>query len=151
MDILKQALLTVLMCGVVSLQPAYAQLPQVENQERREHSFHKIFDQLKLSEEQKKLLEVNKEKQREQMMASLPRMKAQKEALHQELMKPRLDMNKINTIQKQLKKNMVQMADNRLNSILEVRKILTPEQFSQFLNLMKERRKNKGLNKDESM
>lgn len=141
--------------GFMALPMVYAQEKSPMKQEGKEKGFHKIFDQLDLSEDQKKQLGTNKEQQREKMKAVFEQMKSQKDALKQELMKSQLDMNRINAVQSQLKTNMGQMADNRLNSILEVRKVLTPEQFSKFLALMEEHRsqwkskRDKGADHDE--
>ena len=108
--------------------------------ERVEKQRHKIYDQLQLTEEQKKQLEANKEKQRTQMKASFEQMKSFREAMRQELMKSNLDMNKVNGIHVQIKNLHSQMADQRLDSVLEVRKILTPEQFARFHSFMREHR-----------
>ena len=146
MKTINKLLLTVLMCSVMSMPFARA-----EEHQDRDHHFKgkgraKIFDQLNLTEDQKKQLEANKKAQREGMKSSFEQMKALRQELKQELMKPELDMNKINSINTQLKGIQSQMADNRINSILEVRKILTPEQFSQFLSKMEERHE-KWMNK----
>ena len=110
----------------------------------REHEGHKrsgkkgeeIYSQLNLSNEQKKALEKNKSQNGETRKAFFKQLHSYKEALNGELMKPELNMDKINEIQSQLKAFQAQMADNRLNAILEVRKILTPEQFVKFISLM---------------
>ena len=97
------------------------------------HKWHEeIYAQLNLTDDQKKQLEDNKQKNREQKKVLFGRMKSSREALRQEFMKPDLDMNKVNAIQAQIKTLLAQMSDNRLNSVLTVRKILTPEQFKKF-------------------
>jgi Spy/CpxP family protein refolding chaperone len=63
-------------------------------------------------------------------------MKMDKEELKEELMKPQLDMPKIYGLHRQIKVLLSQMEDVKLSSILAVRSILTPEQFSKFVNLM---------------
>lgn len=95
----------------------------------------KIWDQLNLTPEQKKQLEDNKAKNKEVMKAIFETIKSLRESLKAELMKPELDMNKISAIQSQIKPLQNQMTDNRLNSILEVRKIMTREQFAKFIEL----------------
>ncbi len=138
MKFIKKAILTMFLSGFIALPLVHAE--EVVKQEVKEKGFHKFFAQLNLTEDQKKQLSENKKQKRENMKVLFGQMKSQKAALKQELMKPSLDMAKINEIQSQMKANMAQMADNRLNSILEVRKVLTPEQFSKFLSLMEERR-----------
>ena len=95
-----------------------------------------IYTQLSLTDEQKKQLEDNKQKNREKRKALFEKMRSYKDALNKELMKSNLDVNKINVIQAQFKVLQSQMTDERLNSILEVRRILTPEQFAKFVLLM---------------
>lgn len=98
----------------------------------------KFFHHLNLTEEQKKQLEGNWQKEREAMKIIFEQIKSNREALDQELAKLTPDMNKINDLQSQWKTLQSQMADNRLNSTLEVKKILTPEQFTKFFDLKKE-------------
>ena len=100
--------------------------------EWRKEKGQEIFAQLNLTEEQKQQLKKNRSNHREKMKASFEQMRSYKQALRQELMKAELDMGKINQIQSQTKALQGQMADERLESILEVRKVLTPEQFAQF-------------------
>ena len=111
--------------------------------QRMEKKVQEIYDQLNLTDEQKKQLESNKLKNKDSRKSGFENMRSLKETLNQELMKPDLDMNKINEIQAQMKSYQSQMGDERLNSILEVRKILTPEQFSKFLTLMEKNRHDK--------
>ena len=104
-----------------------------------------IYNQLDLTEDQRKLLEDNKSQSREQMKTSFGKKRSLRESLRQELMKPNLDMNKINDLQSQLKTNHSEMTDHRLNSILEVRKILSPEQFAKFLSLLEDYKRERFL------
>jgi len=95
-----------------------------------------IFSQLNLTDEQKKQLEDNKKQHRTKMEAARKQLKLEKQAIQHELMKPQLDLGKINEIHAQIKSLQNQMEDIKLNSILEVRSILTSDQFTQFVNLM---------------
>ena len=95
-----------------------------------------IYSQLNLTDDQKKQLEANKQQHRAKMESARREIKADKEMLKEELMKPQLDMLKINAVHGQIKALQNQMEDGKLNSILAVRVILTPEQFSKFVNLM---------------
>lgn len=147
---IKLGLLSLLMSGVLCVPALYAQEetppgPGPEAGAMHHHKGAGLLKQLNLTEDQKKQLEANKEKRKEEMKTWFTQMKSQREALRQELMKKDLDMAKINGIQSQIKTLQNQMADNHLNSILEVRKILTPEQFSKFLSIMEQRPKMKGL------
>lgn len=122
-----------LLCAALII-PAYAQ-------EKRPEHFKKIFDQLNLNDKQKQAMEANKTAHRGRMKQNFEKIKTLREGLSAELMKPVLDMGKINTLQKQFKVFQAQLADDRLNSILEVRKILTPDQFAKFISLVKEHEK----------
>ena len=106
--------------------------------------FQEVYSQLNLSDDQKKQLQNNRQQNKDKRKAMFEKMRATKEAFDQELMKPDLDMNKINEIQLQFKASQSQMIDDRLNSILEVRKIMTPEQFSKFISLMKKHKHEEG-------
>lgn len=106
-----------------------------EKGKKMDEKHQKMWDQLNLTPEQKKQLEDNKAKNREGMKATFEKMESYRESLKAELMKPELDMNKINDIQSQIKLLESQMTDSRLNSILEVRKIMTREQFEKFIEL----------------
>ncbi len=108
--------------------------------EKREKKVQEIYAQLNLTDGQKKKLEENKAKHHEQKESAFKKIRSLREVLKQELMKPALDMNKINEIQAQIKAFQAQMVDNRLNSILEVRGILTAEQFAKFTALMEKRK-----------
>ena len=137
----KILMLTMVLGGLIAIPSVFAQEEQGPEHAMKHKGEHgELFKQLNLTEDQKKQLKANKEKQKEQMKAAFTQMKAQKDAMHQELMKKDLDMAKINAIQSQIKAFQAQMVDNHLNSILEVRKILTPEQFSKFISLMEERK-----------
>jgi len=95
-----------------------------------------IFNQLNLTDDQKKQLETNKQQHRAKMETSRQEMKTYREALKDELMKPQLDMAKVSQIHGQLKTLQAQMEDDKLASILAVRAILTPEQYLKFIGLM---------------
>ena len=107
-----------------------------DNYRKPDERRQKIWDELNLTPEQKKQLEENKTKNREGMKATFEKMKFCRESLKEELMKPALDMDKINSIQLQIKTLEGRMTDDRLNSILDVRKILTREQFEKFIELI---------------
>jgi Spy/CpxP family protein refolding chaperone len=93
---------------------------------------------LNLNDDQKKQLDGLKTKQKEDKKALLEQIKANREALMNEIVKAAPDMNKVNDLQTQLKNIQAQKADAQLNSLLEIKKLMTPEQFAGFLALEKE-------------
>jgi len=123
-----------------ALSLAHAQGAFVNNgPSHKEHSgehIQEIFNQLNLTDDQKKQLESNKQDHRAKMQNAHQAMKAAREEIHAELMKTQLDMSKINAIHGQIKVLQSQMEDIKLNSILTVRSILMPDQFSKFISLM---------------
>lgn len=98
-----------------------------------------IYSNLGLTDQQKKLLEENKNRYRGQSRALYAQMRQKMNSLRQELEKSEFDIQKIYQINNELKQLQAQMVDNRLESILEVRKILPPGQFKKFEDKMNER------------
>jgi Spy/CpxP family protein refolding chaperone len=92
---------------------------------------------LNLTDDQQKQLKDNWEKQKTAMKSIFEQMKSNREAFEAEIVKATPDMSKINDIQAQLKTIQAQMVDNHLNSLLEIKKILTPEQFAGYMALEK--------------
>ncbi len=99
---------------------------------------HMMAQVLNLSEDQEKQLKDNRQKQKEAMKSIFEQMKSNRKAFDTEIVKAAPDMTKINDIQAQFKTIQSQMADNHLSSILEIKKILTPEQFAGYMALEKE-------------
>lgn len=97
--------------------------------------FQEIYSKLHLTDAQKKQLEDNKTRLRAQMKSTREQVRTNREAMQQELMKDALDMKKIHDIHNRIKALEAQMADDRLDSFLAVRTILTPQQFAEFTTL----------------
>src|SRR5438067_216193 len=103
----------VLMSGLLAVPLAYANQPGHQRsddadysqkwQEKKEEKIQKLYSQLNLTDDQKKQLEANKQKNRAARKEVFEKMKSSREALNQELMQPDLNMNKVNEIQSQLK------------------------------------------------
>ena len=97
-----------------------------------------VFKQLDLSPEQEEQLNVHRKRHREQGKEIRESIRAKRETMKEELQKQNLDMEKINKIHSELKSMHSKKADHRLEGILEVRKILTTEQFAKFMELKKD-------------
>ena len=97
-----------------------------------------VFKQLDLSPEQEKQLNAHRKGHREEGKEIHESIRAKREAMKEELQKQDLDMEKINKIHSELKSMHSKKADHRLEGILEVRKILTNEQFVKFMELRKD-------------
>jgi Spy/CpxP family protein refolding chaperone len=99
-----------------------------------------IFNQLNLTDDQKNRLEATKHQHRVRMESTRQAMKALRAALHEQLMSTQLDMARVNELHGQIKALLCQTEDDKLHSILAVRSILTPEQFTKFVELMHKRK-----------
>jgi Spy/CpxP family protein refolding chaperone len=106
---------------------------------------HLTAQVLGLTEDQQKQLKSIKQKDMETMKSVFEQIKSNREALNAEIVKAVPDMNKVNDIQTQMKVLQSQMVDNHLNSILEIKKIMTPEQFVGYMALKKERKMMKHM------
>lgn len=106
--------------------------------EKKKAQMLEIFKQLDLSPEQEGKLNAHRNKYREQRKEVRRSIKAKREEMKAELQKQDLDMERINKIHSEMKSMKSKKADNRLRGILEVRKILTTEQFVRFMKLKKD-------------
>lgn len=111
---------------------------------KRDHDMKRMQEKLNLSAEQQELMNAHKANQREQMEEFHNRTKTTRGELKAELEKEELNMDTIDQIQSELKGLQATMADHRLEGTLEVRDILTPEQFSEFMELKGKHRGWKG-------
>jgi Spy/CpxP family protein refolding chaperone len=97
----------------------------------------KFFHKLNLTDDQKKQMKDIWQKQREAKKTAFAQIKADREALTNELLQTTPDVNKINDLKSKLEVLGAQMLDNRINSDLAVKKILTAEQFAEYLEFQK--------------
>ena len=120
-------------CTSLSLAQAMEESPSKIHGDK---PIEEIYRQLNLTDDQKRQLQANKQQLQAKMQMARGEMRNYKEALRTELMKPQLAMTKIYVIHGQIKALQAQMEDDKLNSILAVRNILTADQFAKFVNLM---------------
>jgi Spy/CpxP family protein refolding chaperone len=123
---------------------------QHKGKRHQEMDFSKIGKDLNLSPEQENKLKENREAHRGQMKSLYTQIKAKREEIRTELEKEQFDENKIRQIHTELKGLRSQAEDMRLNAILEVRKILTAEQFAKFSELRKQFKKDRWEKGNES-
>lgn len=112
-----------------------------------EEKVNQMYDKLDLSEEQRQALKEHKQGHREEMKSLKSEIQAKREALQAEMQKGDFSADKVKAINDELKTLQNKMSDQRLEGILEVREILTPEQFSKFNELKEshhDQRKNDG-------
>jgi Spy/CpxP family protein refolding chaperone len=94
-----------------------------------------ILNKLGLSDEQKKQLDANRANDKKEMRELFERMLLYRDMLTTELVKPKLDMYKINRIQSDIRATQNKITDKRLNAVIGVRKIMTWEQFKKYIEL----------------
>jgi Spy/CpxP family protein refolding chaperone len=125
--------------------PAHAQFFSEHHgqREKMEERIAQIYGQLDLTEQQKELLKQNKERHKAAKAVLLPRLKEAMQLLGEELKKKDIDQARISSLQATLKDLRNQMMDERFAAILEVRKILTQEQFIEFSGLLEREKEDK--------
>ncbi len=147
--------LTMLLCTPIVHAQMGNETGQPGDGARMENRIQQMFEQLDLNDEQKKMIEANRAKNKDAKNTLREEMKANMKAMGEELKKADLDMPKINALHEASKQLFNKMADQRFNSILEVRKILTKEQFAKFTEMMEKRMgrhsswRNGGMNTDK--
>ena len=99
---------------------------------QKREKFDNMIETLGLSDEQAAQLKDLKQarmKSREKLHSAL---KKQKQALRDELEKPESDNARVKQIADSIKQIQSEMIDERIKGILEIKAILTPEQYSRF-------------------
>jgi len=85
--------------------------------------------ELQLTDDQEKKMQEHRRTHQEKMKALREQMQAQRDELKKELDKPQSDTAALTRISNETKTIAGKLIDERLAGILEVKKILTPEQF----------------------
>ncbi len=141
---LRKIIYSIVVIGVMLLssnvysQPTEDHFNKQEMREKMRAKMLEVFKQLDLSPEQEKRIQAHRKDHRGQGKEFWTNMKAKKEAIRNELLKEELNMENVYKVHSELKNLLIQKADHRLEGILEVRKILTAEQFRRFCELRKD-------------
>ncbi|HLF18718.1 MAG TPA: Spy/CpxP family protein refolding chaperone [Candidatus Omnitrophota bacterium] len=106
-----------------------------EHKKDWEEKVNKMYDELGLTPEQRTALKQHKETHRGEMKALREQIQAKREELKNEIQKADFDEGKVRAISNEVNTLQGKMAEHRLNGMFEVRKILTPEQFTKFQEL----------------
>lgn len=131
--------------------PAQAQPWQGKFEDRkkdREARIERVYAQLNLTEDQRKLLQENKTRHKDSSRAMFKEIRAAMDEVGQELKKKDMDVNTVKSLYAKVKSLHSQMLDERFNSIMEVRKILTQDQFTKFSELI-DQEKRRWQDKDD--
>lgn len=116
---------------------------QARGDEKLENHIDAIERQLNLTNEQQEMLKRHRSAHREQAQILRNDLRQKKKLLSEELEKPELNMAQATKIHEEIKQIQAKLADHRFEGIVEVRKILTPEQFKKFHELKTAQWKNK--------
>ena len=123
---------------VVVLMALSAPMVYADNNEGHDGHRDKMMAMvLNLSDDQVKQLKDSSEKQKTAMKSIFEQMKTNREAFDAEIVKATPDMTKITALQAEIKTIQAQMVDDHLNAIMDIKKILTPEQFAGYMALGK--------------
>ncbi len=109
-------------------------------QHKAEKGMQKLFKELNLTEEQHKQLEANKTKHREELNTLMQGMREKRELMRTEFQKDQINEAAVRGINNEIKGMQGRMADLRLEGMLSIRKILTPEQYKKFTEKMEQDR-----------
>lgn len=119
------------------------------DESKMEGRFEEMNKELGLTKEQAEKLRAHRLSQRQANQALFQQMQDKREALRAELEKTTVDSGKAKSLNEELKDIHNKMADQRLNGVLEVRKILSAEQFKKLRELGEKRREERRDGKSE--
>jgi Spy/CpxP family protein refolding chaperone len=113
-------------------------------EQKKEEKIKEMHAKLGLDADQQAKLEAHRKDHREEGRALRESLREKRAALRAELEKTSLDEPRVRALHEELKALDARAADHRLNGVLEVRKILTPEQFKKFQEMFHERLEKAG-------
>ncbi|TRZ81357.1 periplasmic heavy metal sensor [bacterium] len=136
----------------LAVMPVYAEKDSDSCQPRKnwgsqkQEKFDNMIEKLNLSQEQVAQLKSHKQSRRQSHEKLHSVLKKQKEQLKVELEKPESDNARIKEIASSIKQTQSEMVDERIKGILEIKAILTQEQFKEFQAIMGRHMKRKMQN-----
>ena len=108
---------------------------------RREEHFEKMAQELNLTAEQRDKIEAHRNQHMEMVVMVMENIRNQREAIAAEFQNPQFDLDKVKQLHAQLKELLLRKEDLMLSGILDIKDILTPEQFMLFHQKMGQMRK----------
>ena len=108
--------------------PAATPAKSSESKAKLEEIRAQVIAKLRLTPQQQQTLDKNKQDHRNQMRTLLKKLREAMKTMREELQKPAVDRLQINAIHTEMKGMMSALADLRLEGIMKIREILTPEQ-----------------------
>ena len=98
-----------------------------------------FFDELKITPEQRQKLKAHREANKEKMKAVRSELKAKHDELRNLLKEPTVDKAKLEAVRADIRNLTGKMVDQRIESMLMLKEILTPEQFTKMNEKMEKR------------
>ena len=117
-----------------NLRAAHTDMMLVKNVSKEDMAA--LYDRLNLTEQQRLQLEENRRKHHARMKTLTDQLTATQQQLNKELERPVLDKSRIDQLKDQLDRLQNELTALRLKGILDVRAILTPEQYEIFTESM---------------
>ena len=133
---MKKVLLTILFLSLISLVSTNI---FAEGKNYKKNIKEEIFKDLDLTADQQKALK-KLNQQKKGKLESFKKMKAEKEAFNALLIDPKVSDQEIRNKALEMRNSMQSMHDEKINHLLEIRKILTPEQLEKMLDKMEEKK-----------
>lgn len=112
--------------------------------ERKEARMKEVREKLDLTPEQDKKLEAHRKAHWEEGKKLREEKRAKKDALRAALEDPAMDAGKVKALHEEVKQLEARISDHRLEGILAVRGILTPEQFKKFHDMHEKSKDGRG-------
>ncbi|MBF0593587.1 MAG: Spy/CpxP family protein refolding chaperone [Candidatus Omnitrophica bacterium] len=119
---------------------ADSQVKPEDREAKIKKHFAEMAETLKLTKEQQAQLDKNREQRKAEFESSREKISAKRQELREALDGTQLDIKKVTAIHNELKELMIKREDQHLAAILEIRQVLTPEQFAQFQKMGAERK-----------
>ncbi|MCA9403921.1 MAG: periplasmic heavy metal sensor [Candidatus Omnitrophica bacterium] len=116
---------------------------------RMEEKIEQMHAELGLSQEQQEKLKAHRDAKMEKRQDFRENMRNKRRALREELQKPDFDRQRVKGLHEDIKKLMNESADQRLEDIMYVREILTPEQYKAFMEKKEEFKQRRGSWRDK--
>ena len=126
--------------AVVPVCAEYEDKPKNARMNKRQEVVENLIDNLGLSQEQVEQIKKNKKAEIEKNRELHASLREYRQELKSELEKPESDNAEIERIAKSIKSIQADMVDVRIENVLKVKLILTPEQFREFAKKLENRR-----------
>ncbi|MFA5271717.1 MAG: Spy/CpxP family protein refolding chaperone [Candidatus Omnitrophota bacterium] len=133
-----------LLTAFTLMSAAYAADNPTQTKPVREKSREQFSKELNLTPEQQSKLTENRKAQRKNLAQLRKAVKENEAKLREALKVPGVTKSSVQPIANEIKSLQAQLIDSRIESILAVRQILTPEQVVKFDQMADKYRKNRG-------